>query len=254
MNEKLGNVAWGNRTKGDLSRTEKIRYLSQAVSYQIKDWARILTTSQRRKLAVLNWDHFCVPDSAIAKQAEEFCRAASPDFLVNHCWRSFIWASVLSKVDGLAYDSEILFVASMLHDLGHTSEHASCTAQHCFAVSGANAAQRFLLQAGWPLAKSEHVADAISLHMNMPTELRDASNEAKLLQTGAAFDVAGTRSREMKREDIDSVVARYPRHNMSKNFSSLMENEAHKWPNSRAALMVKYLQLRSRAESAPFGE
>lgn len=254
MSEIFGNVAWGNRTKGDLSRNEKIRYLTQAVCYQLKDWTQILTASQRRKLAVLDWDQLSIPDSQIAKQAEELCRVASPDFLVNHCWRSFIWASVLSKVDGLAYDPEILFVASMLHDLGHTSEHSSCTSQHCFAVSGANAAQRFLLQAGWSASKTDQVADAIALHMNMPSALRDASNEARLLQTGAAFDVAGSRSRDMKREDIYSVIARYPRHNMGKNFSSLMENEAQKWPNTRAALMVKFLQLRSRAESAPFGE
>lgn len=250
--EVFGSAEWGRRSVGDLTRREKIRYLMHAVAYQVSDWGRILNSDQRRKLAILDWDRLIVPDSPVAINAEALLRESSPDYLINHCWRTYIWGAVLSKVDDLRHDPEILFVASMLHDLGHTPEHASCTAQHCFAITGANGARTFLEGQGWSADRSSQVADAIAQHLNMASMLRGASAEAQLLQTGAAFDVVGARHREIDRGFVNEVLDRYPRRHFAEKFSALMKDESTKWPDTRTAVMVRQLQFCARVARTPF--
>lgn len=61
-----------------------------------------------------------VPDSSIALQAEEFARSVSDDMLFNHVMRCYYFGELLAKQANIKVDRELMFVSSVLHDLGFT--------------------------------------------------------------------------------------------------------------------------------------
>src|ERR1700730_13083568 len=65
-----------------------------------------------------------LPDSDIACAAIQFVFDVSPAFVANHSVRSYLFARELAAVKGLHrdvdYDDELVFLSSMLHDLGVT--------------------------------------------------------------------------------------------------------------------------------------
>ena len=82
--------------------------------------------------------------------------------------RTYLWGAMLAQVNDIKFDEELFFTASVLHDLGLTSTHlcqdASCS---CFAVEGARAARRFVSTHAWSNQRSDQLAEAISLHLNV---------------------------------------------------------------------------------------
>ena len=58
------------------------------------------------------------PDSAIARSAQELLRDTSPEHLVNHCLRSFVWAEHLAVIDDVASGDLVM---------GYTDPFASST-------------------------------------------------------------------------------------------------------------------------------
>ena len=73
-----------------------------------------------RKVFPLNPLTARIPDSKIAKEATELLLEVSPAFLANHCLRTFIFGDLLGQAANLNYDLEILYLGSLLHDLGLT--------------------------------------------------------------------------------------------------------------------------------------
>jgi len=65
-------------------------------------------------------------------------------------------------VQNLKFDSELLYIGAMFHDLGLTKQYSSATER--FEVDSANAARDFLRQHGVEEASIEVVWDAIALH------------------------------------------------------------------------------------------
>jgi len=61
-----------------------------------------------------------IPDSRAAIEAERLCREESPPVLYAHALRSYFFAWLLGKRDGLRFDEELLYVGCVLHDIGLT--------------------------------------------------------------------------------------------------------------------------------------
>ena len=77
-----------------------------------------------------------VPDSSIARQAEELARSVSSDMLFNHVMRCYWFGELFAQKHGTKIDSELMFLSSVLHDLGLT-DHAP--GPHRFEIEGAGA-------------------------------------------------------------------------------------------------------------------
>jgi len=166
-------------------------------------------------------EHLSVPDTAAARRAEEICRGASSESLANHCFRSYAWGGLLGLRDGVAWDAELLYVASMLHDLGLTAtyDHGGC-----FEQDGADAAREILAGLGWDAARAETVAEAVYLHMHETTE--EDTPEARLLDAGTAADVRGVRVDELTGTAKEQVLERFPRLGFKEHFVALLEDQA----------------------------
>ncbi|MFC8450152.1 HD domain-containing protein [Kitasatospora sp. NPDC057223] len=83
----------------------------------------------------------------------------------NHSVRSFFFAQLLAEHEGCledaAYDRDLLFAATVLHDLG-TGSLAKGEAR--FEVEGADLAASLLQEHGLPAADVDRVWEAIALH------------------------------------------------------------------------------------------
>lgn len=147
-------------------------------------------------------------------------------------------AHLVAQSEQIKFDEELLFVASVLHDLGLT-ESRKCKepACACFAVEGARAAEQFAAEIGWENERRERLSEAISLHLNVRVGLHYGP-EAHLLHEGAALDVIGARIRELHPASVESVLKQYPRVTFKQEMSAAMKEQARERPHSRAAFLV----------------
>jgi hypothetical protein len=195
----------------------------------------------------LGLDEIPIPDSKIAQEALEQCREASPQRLVNHCHRTYAWAMLLSHRDQLVPDPELLYVASMLHDLALTETYRDANPMICFGARGGVTAAEWAQHRGWPDHRCATLADVISLHLNSYVDPKHGA-EAQLLQAGAAVDVIGLRLWELSRETVCDVLTRYP---MGDMIDGLAEFQFEARPHTRAQLLTRWLMFATLMRRSP---
>jgi HD domain len=149
-----------------------------------------------------------IPDSALARNITDFIRDTESEMLFRHSSRVYFWACLSGRREGLAFDPELLYAASMFHDIGITERYHDSPLR--FEVDGANAARDFLR--GHRIAEPdvEKVWLAIALHTTpgIPQHLQP---EVALVQTGAGVDMAGRNHALFTEQERAAVVAAYPR-------------------------------------------
>src|SRR5215467_4990273 len=84
-----------------------------------------------------------LPRSALALGAVDFARSSCPDFLFNHCMRTYLFGALALNRQKRAYRSEDAFVAAMFHDSGLLPAFES--PKGTFEVDGADTAERWVL-------------------------------------------------------------------------------------------------------------
>src|SRR5262249_4081113 len=91
--------------------------------------------------------------------------------LLHHCHRSYLWATRYAAAHGIAFDEELLYVSSMLHDLGLTDAFDSHRVD--FEVAGGSLAWVFGMAAGWPAERAARAEEIIVLHMRPDVSAAD---------------------------------------------------------------------------------
>jgi hypothetical protein len=188
-----------------------------------------------------------VPDSAFAARGRELITDVAPPFLVNHSVRSYAWAVELAEHDGLRFDPEILYVSALLHDIGLVPPY---DVGGCFEIDGAQAAERFALDAGQSAERARAIHDVIALHM-IETLPPDVSSEVVLLWDSTGVDVTGSRYADVRPGAVAAVLAAYPRLDFKREFGALFADQATRKPTCRVAEMVATGKLEAIAR-APF--
>lgn len=190
-----------------------------------------------------------VPDSAAAREAEEVSRASSSESLVNHGFRSYGFGALVGIADGFRFDAELLYVASLLHDIGLTETYDR---GGCFESDGADAARELLAGLGWPAERADRVGRAIYLHMH--DVAADEPAEAHLLAFGTSVDVSGRRLHEIDEPLRDAVLETYPRLGFKRHFLALFEDQAARKPQCVVHTYLHEQGGASRILDAPFAE
>ena len=128
--------------------------------------------------------------------------------LFNHSTRVYYFASLAGKRRQLKFDSELLYVAAMFHDLGLTPRYSSKSDR--FEVDGANTARAFLRQHNIPQMEIDNVWMAIALHTTpgIPQYMHPV---VALLTNGVEMDVLGIGYSDFFNADREAIVAAYPR-------------------------------------------
>src|ERR1700710_76916 len=149
-----------------------------------------------------------IPNSTIANQATELLLTHGTEFIYNHSLRVFLFSSLNGKRNSLKYDAELLYVASVFHDLGLVPHYSSPDKR--FEVDGANAARDFLKGHGLPKASLQLVWDTIALHTTIGiAEHKEA--EVALMYSGVGLDVMGEGYEHLSDENREEIIGLYPR-------------------------------------------
>lgn len=233
----VGTLAWARRSGGRLSGYDRLGLMAEAMLVRLN----LRLRAQNKPPFSVEVSLLRIPDSALCVAAGQLLASVSQPWLVNHCLRTFLWATILGKMEHRTYDEEVLFVASALHDLGLTDAGAklSTVRAECFAVDGAFAAEAFLAHHGVEDKRRELIAEAISLHLNIRVPLTQGV-EAHLLHEGAGLDVIGARHGELTAATRDGVVDLHPRMEMKNSLVALMKQQSSTRHLSRAAFLCSH--------------
>jgi len=188
-----------------------------------------------------------VPDSALARRARDRISDAAGPVLLNHSVRCYAWAVELARHDGLEFDPEILYVASMLHDIGRVAPH---DLGGCYEVDGGLAAQRLARESGAADDRARAIYDVIALH-NDEVLPPDAAAEVVLLWDSAGTDVTGNRYADVRPAIIPELLGAYPRLDFKRAFTALLVDQASRKPKCPAVEMIAAGILEEIAQ-APF--
>jgi hypothetical protein len=149
-----------------------------------------------------------VPDSKLAREATELVHDTESTLLFNHSTRVYYFASLAGKRREIKFDSELLYIAAMFHDMGLAPRYSSKSNR--FEVDGANAARVFLRQHNIPQLEIDTVWTAIALHTTpgIPQHMHPV---VALLTNGVEMDVLGIAYSEFSDADREAIVTAYPR-------------------------------------------
>ncbi|WCT14792.1 HD domain-containing protein [Mucilaginibacter jinjuensis] len=154
-----------------------------------------------------------IPDSAIATQATELLLDHGTEFLYNHSLRVFLFSSLNGNRNNLKYDAELLYIASVFHDLGLTPYYSSPDKR--FEVDGADAARDFLKGHGLPHESLQLVWDTIALHTAIGIA-EHKENEVALMYSGVGLDVMGEGYDNLSPENREEIISAFPRNDFKK--------------------------------------
>lgn len=149
-----------------------------------------------------------IPDSQLAREITELVRDTESELLYHHSLRCYCWGCLAGRRDGMKFDAELLFAASMFHDIGLTAKYENSKLR--FEVDGANAARDFLRSHDISEADIETVWNAVALHTT-PGIPQFMKAEVALVQAGAGMDVAGRGYDQFTEGERKAVLAAFPR-------------------------------------------
>ncbi|MER5466810.1 HD domain-containing protein [Streptomyces sp. NPDC002668] len=176
-----------------------------------------------------------IPSSLTAQAAADLAAEAAPAYLLNHSYRTYLFGRCIAAQPEV--DEEAAFVAAMIHDLGLTDAYGG---ESEFARAGADLACRFLDARGWDLDRIHLVEQAILRHTNLVAEEVPVY---RLVQAGAAVDVAGLGHEELAPDDLARILQAYPRLDFASSMRSRFLREAHQHPEGAFAYLERVVTV-----------
>jgi len=248
--DPIGSIGWTERTGGVLTPRERISLALPLLrghrSIVVGRLAMALRVHSGRR-NVVDSASLVPPDSSLAQEAEAAAQDMLSPVLLNHSRRAYAWGAALAALEGVIFDRELLYAASMFHDTGLPSAVRDVD----FTVRSAALARDFLDGHSLPVDQRELVTNAIAMH-HTPGIGLEAGAEAYLLSTGAAVDVYGLRSNEVPDVLRKTVVEDYPRLGFKPEFARLFRTEANQVPHGRAWYLHRFALSDITIRLAPF--
>ena len=155
-----------------------------------------------------------LPAGPLAKAVLAVARDSESSAIFNHSMRSFFFAQLVASHEGCLadsdYDRDLIFAATVMHDLG-TGGLAPGRAR--FEVEGADLAARLLREHGAAEADAERVWEAIALHTS-PGIAERRGLLCYLTREGVGVDFG--RNAEVAAAWAVQIHAAYPRLGMAR--------------------------------------
>ncbi|MEV6171635.1 HD domain-containing protein [Streptomyces sp. NPDC051954] len=165
-----------------------------------------------------------LPTGPLAEAIVSTVRNSESTSVFNHSVRSYLFAEILAAHEGCleddAYDRELLFAATVLHDLG-VGNQAKGEAR--FEVEGADLAADLLRQHKVPEADIDRVWEAIALHTS-PGIAERRGLLSYLTREGVGLDFG--RNAEVARAWEKQIHAAYPRLDMVRSLVDAIVEKA----------------------------
>jgi hypothetical protein len=176
------------------------------------------------------------PDTPACYGALEVARAYCSPALLNHSIRSYVWAAAYAKQEGIHFDSELLYVSSVLHDIGLVEAFDSHRLP--FEEAGGHVAWVLTAGAGWPAERRRRAAEVIEKHIWAEVDI-EKDVEGFLLERSTGVDISGRNCDDFTDEFCDQVLASYPRLDLAAEFVGCLQDQAMRKPHSSAAAIMR---------------
>ncbi|NRQ37218.1 HD domain-containing protein [Nonomuraea sp. NN258] len=186
-------------------------------------------------LVTVRYDDIVIPDTPACRGALEVATRYHTPSLLNHSIRAYLWAAAYAQQEGIAFDAELLYVASMLHDVGLAAEFDSHTVP--YEEAGGHVAWAFCAGAGWSPERRTRAAEVIIRHMWDEVPVAD-DPEGHLLELSTGMDISGRRTDEIPAGVRREVLERHPRLEIAKEFTVCISEQGARKPSSIAARFV----------------
>jgi hypothetical protein len=172
-----------------------------------------------------------IPATDVARAAIEFAKSTESPAVFNHSVRSYLFGELLAAHDGLRpgadYDSEALFLGSVLHDLGAGT---AAPGKARFEVEGADLAAALLTEHGCQRAMVDAVWEAIALHTSFGIVERRGPL-CYLVNGGVGMDF-GRNAEIIDGQTAASIHARHPRLAMATTLMDAIVAQAERSPDA----------------------
>src|SRR6476660_5002788 len=169
-----------------------------------------LLSSRARSYVVSMNDMLALPTGPLVDASLALVRSTETRPIVDHSIRTFLFARLLAEQEGAlndaAYDEQLLFAATVMHDLG-LGEQARGHAR--FEIEGADLAAAVLREQGVVEADVDRVWEAIALHSSHG--LAERRGLLTYLTYKGVFIDAGRITDALADELRQRVVTAYPR-------------------------------------------
>ena len=156
-----------------------------------------------------------VSDTPRIRRALDFAQTHSEPYLYNHVVRSWLFAVRLGQLQGISNDPEVVAVGSLLHDLGLTHHF---TGPRRFEVEGADAARAFAREQGLDERRVQLIWDTVALN-STPSLALHKEAEVALCTAGIGLDYGGPQYDQIPSNEMQSILAAFPRLDMKRRFS-----------------------------------
>lgn len=241
---------WATTTGGALSARQRRQLLTPLLrTILATPTARLRLALGRRGSAGLDLETLRWPDSRLALAAEEEARDVLTPHVLQHSYRTYLFALALAAVERVPVDEELGYVSCLLHDV--TLEHP--TPGRCFAVTGGERAQQFALDHGAAPDRAAAIGAAVAGHITAGAN-DDLGDPAGFVAAGALLDVAGARMEETDPEFIRAVLARHPRLGFKRHLVRAWAAESRAVPAGRARWLTTHAAFPLLIRAAPFDE
>lgn len=147
------------------------------------------------------------PLTRFSRAVRQLVAESSPQFLTDHCRRSYALAVLLARAQANPVDEEVLFAGVMMHDLGLTARFHSPSVR--FEVASANTARDFARRHGLSARRADAIWDVAALHAT--AGLSDfKSTETALGSAGIVGDVTGLGLDQLDQAAVKAIMVTRP--------------------------------------------
>lgn len=180
-----------------------------------------------------------IPRTPLAAAAAAFARAKCPDYLFNHCMRTFLFGALQLAKEPRTYRTNQAFAGAALHDLGLLPEFE--TPKGSFEVDGADAAELWVREHQGSVEEADVIWHAVEMHDGAWALTRRQGPEAMLVALGAGIDVYGPGPGELEERQLAEVLAAFPRLGFKQRFTALLVAHCERKPDSQRATWLEGL-------------
>lgn len=181
-------------------------------------------------------DDLVIPDTPACRGALEVAAQYHSPSLLNHSVRAYLWAAAYAQVNAIDFDAELLYVSSMLHDIGLVAEFDSHTVP--YEEAGGHVAWAFCAGAGWSPERRQRACEVVVRHMWEEVPLEEDA-EGHLLELSTGMDISGRRTDEIPAGLRQEVLERHPRLEIAKEFATCVSEQGARKPESFAGRFVR---------------
>ena len=166
------------------------------------------------------------PLGELALHAHDLLHECCDPQVAAHCERSFQFAALVAADEGVDIDIEVLYIGTLLHDVGLARRFAGPAR---FEMRGANAARELLHDAGMDPVRAETVWDIIALHASTAIAAHK-SDETRIANRGISIDVRGVGADHLPVAAVRAVLDAWPRSEFPSAFSQILIDEVRANP------------------------